>query len=312
MTFKLFKLHFPDLYRAMEECEHNSPYHQEGSVLTHTKMVYNHAMQNYPENKIVQLAALLHDIGKPSAMRVDPRDNKTRFNGHEGYSTFLAREILEYFNLSREEKIQILNLISLHGVNIEQLQYPNLEAMRECDMKGRISSKELREYPRRQFLILPKNPTHTVTIMIGLPGAGKSTLAESLNLPIISRDDIITNMFPDKTYNEAYNFMQNDKLAHMGVGAKFEMTIRTAAKEQKDIVIDMTMLSLSSRRSMMTKFPNAKFKAIVVMPPLPIVKERASKRPGKEMSDKVYEHMLPTFTMPVKEEGFEEITYILE
>ena len=307
-----FKQQYKDLYLSMVNCEHNSPYHQEGSVWTHTEMVYNYAVKNYPENKVVQIAALLHDIGKPSAMRVDPRDNKTRFNGHEGYSTFLAREILETFNPSTEEKIQILNLISLHGVNIEQLQYPNLEAMRECDMKGRISSKELREYPRRQFLILPKNPTHTVTFMIGLPGAGKSTIAKSLNLPILSRDDVITNMFPDKTYNEAYNFMQNDKLAYMGVGAKFEMTIRTAAKEQKDIVIDRTMLSLSSRRSMMAKFPNAKFKAIVVIPPLPIVKERASKRPGKEMSDKVYEHMLPTFTIPVKEEGFEEITYILD
>ncbi len=101
-------------------------------------------------------------------------------------------------------------------------------------------------------------------------------------------------------------------LFSMGVGFKFEKEIRTAAKEQKDLVIDMTMLSLSSRRGMMTKFPNANFKAIVVIPHLPIVKERASKRLGKEMSDKVYEHMLPTFTMPVKEEGFEEITYILD
>lgn len=307
-----FKQQYKDLYLSMANCEHNSPYHQEGSVWTHTEMVYNYAVKNYPENKVVQIAALLHDIGKPSAMRVDPRDGRTRFNGHEGYSTFLAREILETFNLSTEEKIQILNLISLHGVNIEQLQYPSLEAMRECDMKGRISSKELREYSRRQFLILPKNPTHTVTIMVGLPGSGKSTIAKTLNVPIISRDDIITNMFPDKTYNEAYRHIRENEDQYMAVSFKFEKELIKAAKEQKDIVIDMTMLSLSSRRSMMAKFPNAKFKAIVVIPPLSIVKERASKRPGKEMSDKVYEHMLPTFTMPVKEEGFEEITYILE
>lgn len=184
--------------------------------------------------------------------------------------------------------------------------------MRECDMKGRISSKELREYPRRQFLILPKNPTHTVTIMVGLPGSGKSTIAESLNLPILSRDDVITDMFPDMTYNEAYRHIRENKDQYMAVSFKFEKELIKAAKEQKDIVIDMTMLSLSSRRSIMAKFPNAKFKAIVVVSPLSIVKERASKRPGKEMSDKVYEHMLPTFTMPVKEEGFEEITYILD
>lgn len=61
----------------------------------------------------------------------------------------------------------------------------------------------------------------------------------------------------------------------------------------------------------MTKFPYAKFKAIVVIPPLAVTKERASKRPGKEMFDKVYEHMFPTFTMPVKEEGFTNIQYIL-
>lgn len=307
-----FKQQYKDLYLSMTNCEHSSPYHQEGSVWTHTEMVYNYAVKNYPNNKVVQLAALLHDIGKPSAMRVDPRDNKTRFSGHEGISTFLAREVLDGYDLTYQEKVQVLNLISLHGVNIEQLEYPNLEVMRECDMKGRISSKEIREYPRRQFLIKPKEPIHTVTLMTGLRGAGKSTYASQLNLPIISRDNVITSTFPDMTYNEAYTYMQDNKSQYMAVAFKFEKLLIKAAKEQEDVVIDMTMLTLSSRRSMMAKFPKAKFKAIVVMPPLSITKERANSRPGKEISDRVYEHMLPTFTMPVKEEGFEEITYILD
>ena len=59
----------PELVFAMEEADHNhsclelNPYHMEGSVWTHTMMVFNNAIKKeYPTE--VCLAALFHDIGK--------------------------------------------------------------------------------------------------------------------------------------------------------------------------------------------------------------------------------------------------------
>ena len=103
MTYILtFMEKYPDLVSLMKATEHNSSFHAEGSVWTHTCMVYNYCRQTHPDNKILALTALLHDIGK---CYVGFEENgKTRFTGHEGYSTFLAISILDHFDLTNEEK----------------------------------------------------------------------------------------------------------------------------------------------------------------------------------------------------------------
>lgn len=304
---------YPDIVEAMQQCDHKSSYHMEGSVWTHTMMVYSYIKALHPDNTVLLLAALLHDIGKPFVKTISD-EGKTRFSGHEGYSTFYARDIMQELKVPHDLMLDVLKVISLHGVNISQLpNIPYLSMFRKADACGRISNNPLEDYQPRRFHRLWKAPVHTVTILIGLPCCGKSTYASRFP-NVISRDNCLLEYFPSASYDEAYAQSHANDESRAAFNAYFESYIQSIASKQADTIIDMTMLSLSDRRSMMSKFPKARFKAIVFLPTLNTIYSRNAIRSkaGKTLSPDVYKHMMTKFVMPVLEEGFESIEYKLE
>lgn len=315
MYLQQFTEHFPIYVECMKATDHNSPYHLEGSVWTHTCMVYSAIKMFRPDSRVLLIAAILHDIGKIKTKTLNAKGNHS-FSGHEGVSTFLATDILPLWNLTTQEKQQILTLISIHGVCSSQINIPYLRMFRAADITGRICAnpKGQSDYEPRKFRIPSDSPEYTVTMLIGLPCAGKSTYAATLGLPIISRDDFLMSNFgePGESYNKVYTDVHNDLLLRQSLDSGFNAHLQAAAKAKSDLVIDMTMLSLSSRRSMMTQFQHARFKAIVFLPRLSTIEARNATRPGKFISDEVYFNMMKSFVMPVREEGFESISIILE
>ena len=306
-----FTQEFPAIVADMKACEHNSDYHIEGSIWTHTCMVYTYVQALHPDNKVLLLSAILHDIGKVQAHAVV--EGKTRFFGHEGYSTFLARDILNKFDCTDQEIIDILNVVSLHGVNVSQLDsIPYLSMFRKADGNSRIALKYHTDYSPRKFHKPHSNPTHTVTILCGLPCSGKSTYAIKHD-NVISRDLFMMLHYGDKSedYNTVYKEVHSDLLVLADFNKAFDKHLTVASKWDTDITIDMTMLSLKDRRSMMSRFPNARFKCVVFLPSLTTIMERNEARKGKYISETIYDRMMSKFVMPTKAEGFENIQYIL-
>lgn len=97
---------FGSLIRNMAEVKQNSQQHAEGDVWAHTKMVCEClcALEEFralapTEQAVVSLAALLHDVGKISATRVE--NGEFIAPGHSLTGASLVREILwKYFGLS--------------------------------------------------------------------------------------------------------------------------------------------------------------------------------------------------------------------
>jgi len=119
-----FQINYPKMHQDLLQCNHNfdeknlNPYHLESDCWSHTMMVCKIAeMSNY--DKVVQIAALLHDIGKPAARKINPRNNHVQFFGHEELSTQMAEVPLEQLIrekvLTEEEKQQVLKLIEHHS-----------------------------------------------------------------------------------------------------------------------------------------------------------------------------------------------------
>ena len=82
-----FQSNFPDNTNAMKASDHAAVpeqpnvYHIEGTVWTHTIMVCQNAQYDH---KVVKIAAMLHDIGKPDSRGVIPIDSpKPSMNGEE-------------------------------------------------------------------------------------------------------------------------------------------------------------------------------------------------------------------------------------
>ncbi len=102
----------PALAPCIDFNQHN--YHHIYDVYTHTV----HAVENCPKNVVVRLAALLHDIGKPSTFSIDEQ-GVGHFYGHAQVSVELARKTLNDLRCDNATKDTVLLLIKYHDHVIE-------------------------------------------------------------------------------------------------------------------------------------------------------------------------------------------------
>jgi predicted kinase len=324
-----------------------SPYHMEGSIWTHTMMVITviDCMKELTpdEKKILLITALLHDTGKPEAQiekSSDERGKYYAFHSHEGISTFLATDILhdmsKEFELSSDDIKLILSIISLHGCRVDDIhlnkpKYSNSNYLnffrgkfRIADKSGAVranSDKVEGDYEKRKYhKETRKQENKELIIMSGIPCSGKSTyIKENLSeYFLISRDECLStyvSTLPGKpcknmNYTEIFRYVHSDDDIERDFNYFFNKFLQDAKSNNK-LIIDMTMGSLKSRRSMMNIFGNYNFKSIVMLPKLSTIKKRNSKRIGKIISDSVMDSMIKGFTMPTQNEGFDSVEIII-
>ena len=156
-----FQINYPQLCKDLLNCNHNfsnknlNPYHLESDCWSHTMLVCKVA-EIYGYSKEVQISALLHDIGKPKARKINPRNNHVQFFGHEELSVELAEDVLSKMQeekiINSNEVCEIKELIRLHSLlhkepdphmlferfkNNREL-YIHLVQLNQCDHLGRF------------------------------------------------------------------------------------------------------------------------------------------------------------------------------
>lgn len=104
------------LFRIIPELEpaHRLPQAKPGihSLLDHLIR----AAQHCPPDPILRLAALLHDIGKPATLTVEPAG--VHFHGHEAVGAQMAAAICRRLRLPRDETGRIEALVRMHMISI--------------------------------------------------------------------------------------------------------------------------------------------------------------------------------------------------
>ena len=156
-----FQRNYPRHHKSLKKCNHNfdtkdlNPYHLESDCWSHTMLVCKVAeLSEY--DKVVLVAALLHDLGKPKARRVNPRNNHVQFFGHEEQSVRLAKEVLIHLlnekYITHKELVEISELIMLHSLLHKEVSsydllmqfknkkslYVHLVQLNRCDALGRF------------------------------------------------------------------------------------------------------------------------------------------------------------------------------
>jgi len=342
-----FLTNYPDLVESMEKCSHHydrynlNPYHLEGSVFIHTLLVHNEAEYL----KDIQITTLLHDIGKMYAREEDHLTKRVKFYGHEGISFFLSIEILaQMINesiINKKEAESILHVISIHGkfydlldedkiidknrLNLFNNDYSICSLLMEqlvCDNNGRFSNNkkriEFRDFFAKQLneenhnkLLKKKEEEYKdkqITFLVGLPCSGKSfSIDYEKSQMILSRDNSITEMYPDKSYNEAFKLHNSDEVDKL-FNAKFEEAIR----QDMSFIIDKTNLSRKSRMSFINRIPKDYHKkAYIFATKFSTIVERNNERKeeGKFINNNVYMQMMKSFSIPTFEE-FDSIEWI--
>ena len=335
-----------ELVKSMHDCDHGhegsaNPYHLEGSVWTHTMLVYNEANQY---NKFDLIMALCHDIGKVIVRKVKD-DGKVSFYGHADASIqstidFIYRlyskgllfdDEIEYFLnhafvAMANHMIYYQNVNKLNHFSCDDQQLKNyFVKMAKIDGNGSICKsgkikeniKELKAfYPKKWDIKLP-----TVTIWTGLPGSGKDYLAEKTGDEILSFDDIRLDVYrnvklnsgwynlnSEERYANAFEYCNENKVDLMKLISR---KARKLLQKGKDISICNTSLTRKSRRSIINSI-GTKYNYVIkqVFVPTEIILERNSNR-DKLIPVNVINRMMDHMTVATHfEKNVNRIEYI--
>lgn len=146
-------------------------------------------------------------------------------------------------------------------------------------------------------------------LLSGVPMSGKSTWLKE-NYPdvmVISRDDILLKVAGTDDYGKAY-YETDGKL----VDKKLTEKLILANSLQENVIIDMTQVSVKSRRKNLGYFSDDFYKVSVVFPVLKAQEykfrnEFRRVNENKFIPPKVLSSMIESFVVPTEDEGFDEI-----
>lgn len=141
-------------------------------------------------------------------------------------------------------------------------------------------------------------------MLIGVPGAGKSTWRAKHNGPTVaSSDDYIDAVAANagKTYSEVFRDAASTANKYALESAK------AGFARGDDVIWDQTNTSRKSRASKLAIVPKNYRKIAVFFPTPPDLRERLAGRPGKFIPEPVILSMINALEVPTKEEGFDEI-----
>lgn len=97
-------------FDVLMETEQNTPHHRY-TVGEHTL----HALENVREDKVLRLAVLFHDMGKPQVRTVD-ETGRDHFKGHPVNSERIAEEVLHRWRLDNDTLNKVKRLVKYHDL----------------------------------------------------------------------------------------------------------------------------------------------------------------------------------------------------
>jgi predicted kinase len=150
------------------------------------------------------------------------------------------------------------------------------------------------------------------TILVGVPGSGKSTwLFKNMSIEkrLVSTDNIIESLATGYgfTYNDI--FKETIRFADM-VMIKWMIE---AAEAGYDLYVDRTNMSIKARKQFIDKLKpyGYEFECIVFPTPEPEEwKRRLDSRPGKTIPQDAIDRMVASYEEPTSSEGFSKITFL--
>lgn len=303
-------------------------WHEEGSVYTHTAMVYDHAMRLAPTNDALLLSALAHDIGKPflreHSIKKDG-EHKVSFVGHDFCSALMCIKWMRT-HFCDDTVMVILKAIALHTTmyKVEDISsyiedhrvYELLKKLAHADVAGRYSSDESNRNPiyNEVYPLVPFVNKPWVTIMIGMPGSGKSTIAPKYG-KVFSADDYMENYARTElgitgNYDACFKACCNAKV-NWKESAILSMLDHVNSTGE-DVVFDATNGVKKKRVGLVNRLKKSfNVRYVLMWRDLEDCMKSRQFLKDKHVPLSAYKQLLKAFTYPSVEEGYNSIDHIL-
>lgn len=145
----------------------------------------------------------------------------------------------------------------------------------------------------------------TVYMLIGVPGAGKSTWIKNrgLDAVVVSTDDHIESLAA--TRGGTYDTLFKDLIGQ--ATAKMKSDLSQAIADRKDVIWDQTNTTKKGRAGKLSKFPKDYRKVAVFFKTPADLEKRLASRPGKTIPKFVVANMINQLEAPSKDEGWDDI-----
>lgn len=322
-------------FAALKDVQQSPEWHAEGNAWIHTKQVTEKALEFANNDRtcaidaeIIVLSALFHDIGKSKATFVG-EDGKIHSYGHEKFSDKITRKILWDEQIAIRESI--CNCVRLHmechslkkikqfsafKKRVENIRKCStklnaLAFLHYCDVYGSnydpvakvkdIENADMLINYAQEVISLKglywsyHNQTSNVRVMIGLPGAGKSTEVERYkkdNTVVLSRDILRAELgFCKEGEKVICTKEQEDQVTDV-----FEDRFVEALANGKNIIIDNINLKRSYRDSYKKLAQNYNVYWEYVYVQAPSLEDNYKRRPM--ISKEQFDEMLNKFDFP--------------
>lgn len=321
-------------FAALKEVQQSPEWHAEGNAWIHTKQVTERALDFANNDRtcaidaeIIVLSALFHDIGKSKATFVG-EDGKIHSYGHEKFSDKITRKILWDEQIAIRESI--CNCVRLHMEchNLKKIKQfsafkKRVENIRKCSTKFNALAflhycdvygsnydftAKVKDIENADMLInyaqevvslkglywFYHHPTSYVKVMIGLPGAGKSTYVEKFkdSHVVLSRDLIRAELGFCKEGEKVLCTREQENQ----VTDVFEDRFYEALRAEKNIIIDNINLKKVYRDSYKTIASGFNVHWEYVYVQAPSLEDNYSRRPT--FSKELFDTMLNGFDFP--------------
>jgi predicted kinase len=338
-----FNKDFGYLVHLMKKTDHHSEkyvstHHMEGDVWTHTMLCLNHFLnfkKTYNEEflntdiaKSVIFAILCHDIGKIYTRNIKD-DNKVTFYNHASVSLKDTIQVLYGFKDFFTDFERVCNLvlpavsvhIDLYNNSRKKYMYFNnnvdlhyvCEQLAIADANGSICLNK--KFDHVEFQITPKyQHDQNVYVFCGAPASGKDYLAKQLDLPILSFDDIRTDIYKEHCYTDGLTEKEIyqkawDYCNEININLMKELK-RRKDKIKGDYCICNTNMTKKARRSLINQLGKANYHCLYVISDIHNLFDRNENRSSKTVPKDVIRRMLINQQTPSLKEGFTTVKIV--
>lgn len=148
-----------------------------------------------------------------------------------------------------------------------------------------------------------------VIILVGPPLSGKTTWIRN-NFPtteVISRDEIVMEVYGSKNYTDAFNNVDQKEVDRV-----LDSRLKEANKSKKNVIVDMTHMTSKRRKQNLDYFSDDYYKLAVIFPILS--DEEYAKRNKKRIEEEnkdlpmhIVKRMISSYQPIRSDEGFNKI-----